>query len=314
MIVVNVAAGSHTLSTVGEQRVTPIDKIYLQKATSHVKMTRDSFNLAVKNNAGHYLAGSSFNPSKALFRPETPNDVFRSTQDKYNFLPSQAKATFFPRMNDDPFCPIISATSKSSPNENNFNRSKNLLNSNNGFRQRNNTFYPHKNTSPNMNQKTTQNITQSYSVVGNPKSSFISPARNVSKSSIRRDPPKSLMELTGLPSGPTRGRTLIRSKSISSGLSEGIFCFSYYLNILSNENSDSGISSPMTSHEYATDPFEPSHSRYHLSSVPGGFDERSRSTNPKKSTRSKSLDNKKHMYTVGTTENGEIYSSDDSDI
>ena len=222
--IVYVPTNSHTPINVKEQIVTFVDKAYLQKATFDTKMTKDPVNLAVKHNAEYYSAENNSSSSKKPFRPKTPNDVFRSTPSKYNFPPRHATTTSFPRLNYDPFCPIVSGKTRSSLNEKNFNRSRNSLNSN-GPRQKLNNFYPSRNCLSSVDPRTVQKITQYDGITTNLQSYFTPPTHFVSKSSIPRDPPKSLMELTGLPSGPTRERTLIRSKSISSGLSEGILYF-----------------------------------------------------------------------------------------
>ena len=212
-------------TTVKKETLTPIDRAYLQRIASRSNMANTSLNHPVKN-----IEYDSVNNSN---KQETCDNVFSLTQSRYNPPQTQPKATYS-KITNDQFLPIIGEAAKYTPTESNSNQPKTLSTPNyNPSSQRRNNVYSSESkdtlptfisslrkTQSNFQSNTTldlnRNVTQSTNIIEISRSGFIPPARPTSKPSIRRDPPKSLMELTGLPSGPSRGRTLIRSKSISS--------------------------------------------------------------------------------------------------
>ncbi|KAE9549119.1 hypothetical protein FO519_007666 [Halicephalobus sp. NKZ332] len=228
------------------------DRAYLQKIASRSKETETSHHFPVKNNIQCDLTENNSGLSNAPFKTRKPNDALYSTQKQYVPL-NQLKIT--PSgMTEDSFCSIVKETTNSVPNRSKFNQYRNSTNRN-------------------------RNVTRYDGITEVSKSGFVPLARPALKPLIRCDPPKSLMELTGLPSGLTH----------------------------------SGIASPPISHERVLDSSElPRIKR--SPNVPDGFNQRTRKMSKKKSPgRSRSLDEKKRIYTTGTTENGEIYSSDNSD-
>ncbi|KAE9549673.1 hypothetical protein FO519_007115 [Halicephalobus sp. NKZ332] len=301
--------------TVKKIPLTSVDRAYLLKIASRSKETETSYHFPVKNNIQCDLTERNSDLSDDPFKARKPNDAFYSTQKQYVPL-NQLKTTSY-GMTEDSFCSIVKETTDSVPNRSNYNQYRNSSIPDNGTRQARNSFCSSKDTFPpflsygttrntfqtnsSFSMNRNGNVTQRDGINGVSKSGFIPPARPALKPLIRRDPPKSLMELTGLPSGPTRGRTLTRSKSISSPRSgEG--------------SPDSGIASPKprTNHDHILDPYQlimKENSPKKLASESSrDQDSRERVNKTSFLKRSNSIDDEKQVCALGSKENDEIFS------